>query len=256
MAGRKLKLYKTDAVVLRTINAREADLLLVLFSREYGKMRVMAHGARKPASRKRGFVQPFCHTRFLLHKGREMDSVSQCEGLELFPDLPKSMRTLGYASYLAELVENLTVEGEANENVFLLLLKAFRLLAQRDPEVLARAFEIKLASFLGYRPVLGRCAGCRRALAGAGAQVGFSAALGGVLCSSCTKETERVFLCHRGTVETLKLLLRWELGRLENLKVSTQARQEIKTVLENYIEYHLGYRGKAAEFFSSLGGER
>ncbi|MEW6273961.1 MAG: DNA repair protein RecO [Bacillota bacterium] len=247
-----MKLYKTDAVVLRTVNVREADLLLVLFSREYGKIRVMAHGARKPTSRKRGFVQPFCCSQFLLHKGREMDSVSQCAGLELFPDLQENLRTLAYATYLAELVENLTAEGEANENVFLLLLQAFRLLPRGDAEVLARAFESKLVGFLGYRPVLQRCAGCRGALAGT--PVGFSAASGGVLCASCAKKEESVFWCQRGTVETLKLFLRWELARLENLKVGARAKKELKAILESYLEYHLGYRGRVAEYWREPDG--
>ncbi|MEW5897995.1 MAG: DNA repair protein RecO [Bacillota bacterium] len=248
-----MKLYKTEAIVLRTINLREADLLVVLFSREYGKLRVMAHGARKPASRKRGFVQPFCYSRFLLHKGREMDSISQCEGVELFPDLLQSLRTIGYASRLTGLVENLTAEGEANEKVFLLLLQALRLLARGDAEILARAFEVKLVSFLGYRPVLQHCAACRRPPAGA--QAAFSAAAGGVLCSACARGgAQTVIWCRRGTVETLKLFLRWELARLENCKVGAQARRELKAILENYIEYHLGYRGTAAEFWRHPGG--
>lgn len=252
--GNKLKLYKTDALVLRTIDLREADLLIVLFAREYGKLRVMAHGARKPASRKRGFVQPFCYSRFLLHKGREIDSVSQCEGLELFPDLQKNLRTLGYASYLADLVENLTAEGEANENVFFLLLQALRLLAAGgDAEILARAFETRLVSFLGYRPVLQQCVSCSRGPAGA--QVGFSAAVGGVLCSACAAgASEQVFWCRRGTVEMLKLFLRWELAKLGNLKVDARARKELKAILASHLEYHLSYRGKAAEFLREPGG--
>lgn len=252
MVGKKLKLYKTDALVLRTINLREADLLIVLFSREYGKLRVMAHGARKPTSRKRGFVQPFCCSRFLLHKGREIDSVSQCEGLELFPDLPKNLRTLGYASYLADLVENLTAEGEANESVFLLLLQALRLLAGGDAEILTRAFETRLVSFLGYRPVLQQCVNC--SCRPVGAQVGFSAAAGGVLCSACAaRAAQQVFWCRRGTVEILKLFLRWELPKLGNLKVDARAREELKAILANYLEYHLGYKGKAAEFLREPG---
>lgn len=244
----KLKLYKAEAIVLRTINLREADLLAVLFSREYGKLRVIAHGARKAQSRKRGFVQPFCYTRFLLYKGREMDSISQCEGVELFPDLLRNLSTIGWANHLTGLVENLTAEGEANEKVFLLLLQSLRLLAQGDAEILARAFEVKLISFLGYRPVLQHCVLCRRPPAGA--QAAFSAAAGGVLCSVCAGQgTQPVIWCRRGTVETLKLFLRWELARLGNCKVDAQAKKELKAILENYLEYHLGYRGRIADFW-------
>jgi len=241
-----VKLYKTDAVVLKTINMRDADQLIVLFSRVYGKLRVLAHGSRKPISRKRGFIQPFCYSRFLIYKGKEMDSISQCEGLEVFPDLLKDLSILSYACYLTELVENLTAEGEANENVFALLLQSLRMLAQVDKEIMARSFESKLVNYLGYRPVLEHCVACRRELQGG--RVGFAAALGGVLCSSCAEKTSGLFWCHRGTVETLKQFLRWDLSRLGNLKVSAQAKKELHQILKIYLEYHLGYRRKNMNF--------
>ncbi|MGQ9824030.1 MAG: DNA repair protein RecO [Desulfotomaculales bacterium] len=247
-----MKLYRADALVLRTVKVREADLLVVLFSREYGKIRAMAHGAQKATSRKRGFVQPFCHTRFLLRRGREMDSVSQCEGLESFSALQGSLRVWGYATYLADLVENTTADQEVNESIYWLLLQALRQLSSGDAEVLARAFEARLVALLGYRPVLQHCAACRGDLGGA--EVGFSAASGGALCAACAGKERGVFWGHRGTLETLKLFLRWDLSRLGNLKVSAQARKELQFILAGFLEHHLGYRGRAPEFLKELEG--
>ena len=58
--------YRTEAIVLRRSDFAEADRLLTLFSREYGKIRAIAKGARKPQSRKTGHVELFMRTRFLI----------------------------------------------------------------------------------------------------------------------------------------------------------------------------------------------
>ena len=253
-ALREVKLYKTDAVVLRAINNRDVDQLLVLFSQEYGKMRVMAYGARKTTSRKRGAVQPLCFSRFLLHQGREIDSVSQCEGLEAFPELLIELSRLCYASYVVELVENSTIEGEASESVFRLLLETLRQLGKNDAELVARAFALKLVTLAGYKPVLHSCASCHRSLIGR--EVGFSPAAGGILCMDCArnKPPDSFIRCNRGTVEILKLMLVWELSKLEQLKVDAGTRRELRTLLKAHIEYYLGYQCKTERFIEMLGG--
>lgn len=247
-ALREVKLYKTDAVVLRTINSRDTDQLLVLFSQEFGKMRVMAYGARKTTSRKRGAVQPLCFSRFLLYQGREIDSVSQCEGLEVFPALLTGLDRLCYASYVVELVENSTIEGEISESVFRLLLETLRQLEKSDAELVARAFALKLATLAGYKPVLHACASCHRSLVGG--EVGFSPAAGGVLCMDCARDRSQdgFIRCNRGTVEILKLMLVWELSKLGQLKVGAGTRRELRTLLRAHLEYHLGYQCKTEKF--------
>ena len=147
-----MKLYKVNAIVLRSIECGNGDKLLVLFSREFGRMKVMAHGVSKPFSRKRGSVQPFTYTKFLIGRGRELDSVSQCEGMEMFPFIRHDLETIGYASYLSELVLSLTPEGERNEPLFRLLLETMRLMEEGGAEILTRSFEIKAALLWATAP--------------------------------------------------------------------------------------------------------
>lgn len=247
-----MKLYKTDAIVLRAINGRDADQTLVLFSAEFGKLRVMAHGVRKPASRRRGALQPLYFSSFLLHKGSSVDSVRQCEGLESFPELLTDLYRLCYAGYVVDLVENSTAESESNEGLFRLLHETLRRLGDGDPELVALAFTIKLINFSGYNPVLNFCAGCHSLLPGK--EIAFSPAAGGVLCPKCagTRLEENLIRPHRGTVEILKLMLIWELSKLGQLKVDARTRQELITLLEAHMEYYFGYKCKVIKFIEKL----
>lgn len=242
-----MKLYKAEAIVLRTRDCGNGDKLLVLYSREYGKIKAMAHGVAKPSSRKRGAVQPFTHTRFLLYRGRELDSVSQCEGVEMFSGLRGNLENISYANYLAELVDALTLEGEPNEALFLLLLSTLRLLAEGDAELLARAFEIRAAGFMGYHPVLEACANCQGPVGG---KLFFSPGQGGVLCEACAPADADALSCNRGVLETMKTLLKWHPSRMGQLKVGRPARNQIKRLMLEYLRYHLERDLKTAAFLN------
>jgi DNA repair protein RecO (recombination protein O) len=242
-----VKLYKADAIVLRSRDCGEGNRILVLYSREYGKLRAMAHGVAKPSSKKRGAVQLFSRTSFLLHRGRELDSVSQCEVLEMFPALRGDLGSISQASYIAELVDAFTPEGEPNGSLFLLLLATFRLLAVKDPELLIRAFEVKIAGLMGYNPVLEYCAGCGGVVQG---QLSFSPAMGGILCEACSPACPDGISCSRGQLEVLKILASWDPARLHQLKVDEATRKRLQQMLQSYLKYHLEGELKSAAFLS------
>lgn len=247
---RPMKLYKVNAIVLKANNFREADLMLTIYSRERGKLRVVAYGACKPASRKRGAVQPFTCAHFLLCRGRDLDTVSQADVLELFPVLRERLDLLGHAVYLGELVDAVTAEGQAAPAVFDLLLQALGLLEHLEPFLLDRAFEIKLLTLTGYRPCLERCVVCGAALPETAC---FHAPAGGMLCPSCAAAHPGGMRCRRGTVETLRLLLRWDLSRLERLRPDAAVRREMKEILRRHMEYHLDRRMKSTAFLCLIG---
>ncbi len=242
-----MRLYKVEAVVLRARDCGGGDKLLTLYSREYGKMKVMAHGVAKPYSRKRGAVQPFVFSKFLLRRGRELDAVSQCEAVETFSYLGTDLGKIVFASYMAELVDALTPELVPDGELFVLFLDTLRLMADYDDELLLRSFEIKIAALMGYRPVLDTCAGCHRPVGG---EVFFSPEQGGVLCAGCGSGDLGALACSRGLVEILKILLSWRPARLHQLKVAPRVKNQIKKILAEYLRYHMERDLKSTAFMN------
>jgi len=240
------KLYKVDAVVLRSVNLKEADRLLTLYSRDRGKIKAVAYGVCKPASRKRGAVQPFCYSDFLLYKGRDLDSVSQCEGREMFLHLREDLSKMAHASYICELVDEFTAEEDPNQRLFLLLLTSLHMLVEGDSEVVTRIFELKLMEALGYGPRLTSCVCCRRRIEEQ--DIFFSAKMGGVVCSGCFDEDRSALPCSRGLLKVLQLFVKWDPIKLRRLKVDKNLRKQLKKVLQYYITYHLERRVKSQRF--------
>lgn len=247
-----MKLYKLDAVVLHARDCGRADKLLTLFSIEQGKIKVIAHGAGKPTSRKRGGVQPFTRSRFLIRRGRELDSVSQCEGMEMFLHLRESFGKLTYASYLVEMVDAMAPAGEPSEPLFHLLLTTLQLMAGGDPEVLTLSFGLKAAGIFGYQPEFEVCAGCRSEIEG---NIFFNPALGGIICARCREDAPgTTTACHRGMVETMKILSRWHPDKLHQLKIDARTRENLFRLLHGYLSHHLETELKSAAFLNRLGG--
>jgi DNA repair protein RecO (recombination protein O) len=247
-----MKLYKTDAIIIRTRDYREADRLVTLFTRERGKVHAVAKGTRKLKSRKRGAIQLLTYGGFMLHEGRTLDTITQCEIINSFQDLRNDLDRLVYATYMAELTDGFLMDNEPDEEFFLLLVTALHLLSCLDPEVLTRAFELRLLANAGFRPELENCVACHRPRPAG--QVRFSPALGGVLCPDCAAPDTGAVAVNPGDINVLKQLLQIDLRRLQVLKVSPPAKKLLARLMRAYIHCRLEKRVKSLDFLHSLTG--
>lgn len=249
-----MNLYKVHALVLNSREMRDAHRILTLYSSEKGKLKVVAHGVAKPTSRKRGAVQPFSYTDFLVRRGRELDSVSQCEGLEVFPGIWSDLDRLTYAGHAAELVDGLTAEEEPHEEIFILLLSVLRLLeVAPDMELIIRFFELRLVALLGYLPYLEGCANCGGEVFNPSAT--FSVEAGGLICSGCSIGFKGIH-CSRETVAVMNRLLHWGLEKINRLRISPRARAEMRAILRDFLQWHMEKRARTLQFMEKLDAYR
>lgn len=247
-----MKEYLVDAIILRSVKTKEADRVLTLYTKQLGKKRAMAYGVDKPTSRKRGAVQPFSYSRLMLRRGRELDSVSQGEGMDLFPSLRQSLEGLAAANYLSELVDAFSPDEDPNPAIFDLLLETFALLGGKEASIAVWAFEMKLIALLGYQPGLDQCVCCGSPLQGD--KVCFLPEQGGVVCVPCRNPAGTDLQIHRGTLQTLKALLGWETDRIGCLRIDRACGQEVKRVIRGFIQYHLEKNIKSSKFIDFLNG--
>lgn len=246
-----MKPYTVEAIVLRSRSLDGADKLLVLFSRERGRLRALAYGAGKPASRKRGAVQPFSRTGLLLERGRELDVVRQAQEIEGMPHLHEDLQAMAFAAYFAELVESFSPEEEPNEALYAAFLTALRGLARpEDRDLLALAFTARVLAFAGLAPRLEACAACG---APPSPDAAFSPGAGGVLCRACRGADPGARDLPPGTLRTLEHLFTWPLERIGRLRPGTESRRELAGVLLSLVRFHLEREPKSLAFLRRLG---
>lgn len=246
-----MSLYRIEAVVLYHRYLSEADKIVTLYSREKGKVRAVARGARRPRNRLLAGTQPYSYADFLLFSGKGLDQISQCQLKEPFYLLREDLQQIAAAAYVAELYDLLLEEEEKNEALFALLLSTFHLLMScKELELVLRYFELRFLSLLGYQPELYRCVSCGQVPAQSA--VRFSGQLGGILCQECWGQDGRAVSICLGTVEMLKCFQVTSPRGLPNLRASVHVRRELEDVLWSCLSPHLPRELKSLPFLTMV----
>ena len=146
-----MRTYKTEGIIIKRVNYGEADRILTIFTKHYGKIRAIAKGVRRINSRRGGNLELFNYVTLFLNEGRNFDIISEAEVKDGFVNLRKNLKKVGLVYYLCELVDGLCPERQENLRVFELLYEAIKNLEMGDMRgVRVRNFAIDLLKELGY----------------------------------------------------------------------------------------------------------
>ena len=242
-------LYQAEGIVLANRNLGEADRIVKILCHEQGKIEAVAKGARRPRNRLVGLTLPFNVLRMSLFSGRNLDVLSQAEGIRSFQSLRDDLIALAYASYLTELVDELLPDREPNEAAFYLLLQAMAgLEAGSEPENLARFFELRLLDLTGFRPAVEGCLACGRPPAQTA--VAFSPADGGYYCLSCAGTGREIISIPGAVVRAMDRGLRGEETCLADL--NGVDRRSIQRVLSSFIQARLDHELRSLRFLTRI----
>ncbi|HEY3811269.1 MAG TPA: DNA repair protein RecO, partial [Acidimicrobiales bacterium] len=163
---------------------------VVLMTAGRGKVRAVAKGVRKTKSRFGGRLEPPNRSHLILYEGRQLDTITQAETIEHYPELRDDLDRLTDAMALVEAVDQVAQEGEPNPALYRMLTGALRTLAgaAERPPLLVAAFYWKLLALEGVAPMLDACVRCGEGpdhadyRAGGPELVSFDPVEGGALC--------------------------------------------------------------------------
>ena len=178
-----MALKESEAIVLRTYPLREADLLVTLFTRLEGKVRGVARAAKKSKRRFGGALEPLTYVRAYYddRERQELARLDSCDVLESPLASEVSYPRAVALGHVAELLDELLPDREANDAVFRLALAVLGML--RGPEVWMPVtyFELWLTRLVGFLPDLSECMVCGRTLNGSRAF--FHVLADGLMCA-------------------------------------------------------------------------
>jgi DNA repair protein RecO (recombination protein O) len=164
---------RAEAIVLRKQPVTESSLIVTWYTRECGKLKTMAKGARRPKEPFQGKIDLFYHDEivFLPSKRSDLHLLHDCFLEDPHKRLRESVESLTSASYVCELVELATESEDPNAKIFELLAAILDALEQRNDPVLLIWFELQLLAAVGWAPKWERKTNVSkvlRSLAGAG----------------------------------------------------------------------------------------
>jgi DNA repair protein RecO (recombination protein O) len=251
----KARSLRVEGVVLKHLNWGETDRLVTLFTRELGKVRAVAKGVRKPKSRKAGHLEPFTRATIQLARGRDLYILTQADAIEIHLALKNDLVSLGYASYVIELLSNFTYEEESNRDLYRLLVKTLaRLNRGDDPTLAIHYFEIRLLDLVGYRPHLFNCAQCEEEIQAE--DQFFSANLGGVLCPRCGSHSPGARAISIHALRYLRHFQRSSYINAQRAHLKPAIDSEIERIMQHYLTHVLEKGLKTPTFLKRMIRER
>ena len=182
--------FVTDGLVVREYELGEHDKMLTLLTPAYGRIPVIAKGARSLRNKYMTPARLFTYANYELHRRGDMTWLRSAEIIEPFPQLEREITRLYLAQYLADLACELSGEGGPAVDILRLTLNSLYAVCRgvKDQRLIKGTFEWRAAGYSGYLPELGDCHVCGAADARSKDDGGIcylDVMNGALMCASC-----------------------------------------------------------------------
>ncbi|PSQ80009.1 MAG: DNA repair protein RecO [Bacteroidetes bacterium QS_1_63_11] len=236
MAQRSI--VRTEAIVLRSLDYGETSQIVTLYTREKGKLGVMAKGARRPKSSFGATLQPMAYTQvvFYYKPTRTLQTLSESSHVESFHRLRRNLTSITVGFRIVELVDALMETEDAQPEVFALLVHALRRLNAREARVtnVWPYVQLQLAQILGVAPAVRR----DRVEAVTREEGLLSLVDGGVYPDSgrdaVPDESRRA---SRAALRAYAVCARADLDTVMRLEMSPSVRREVEELVRDFLRY-------------------
>lgn len=236
--------YRTQGFVFKKEERGEADQLLTLYTKDFGRLEILGKAIRKIKSKLRGGIDLFCWSEVEFIQGKIYKTLTDALLLEYSDHLKKDLKKLALAYRLASVFDLLIKGQEPDEKIWQLLKEVFSRLNSSELEssklaVLYYYFFWNLLSLLGYRPDLYYCSLCGQKLLPA--KIYFNWKERGLFCQSCQKKTAQRGLLQLSpeTIKLIRMLLEKDWSVLKRLKFETENFLTMKKLVSYYLADNL-----------------
>lgn len=145
--------YSDFGIVLTRRNFSEADRILSIYSKNHGRVSLLAKGVRKPESKKRGHIEVFNLISFQAARGKGLDLITEAEIKRGFNEVRKDLKKVALAYYFMEVIGRTTHEGEPHPELYKNILENLKKLGkERELKKLRKEFILEVLTILGFWP--------------------------------------------------------------------------------------------------------
>jgi len=272
-----LATYPATAIVLRRTKLGESDLILTMLSSEGTIIRAVAKGCRKPKSKFAGASEFLRVSDYLLHRGRNLDIVTEARSEQSFPEVTSSYRATLALSAFAEYLLKTHPDGHADPRTFQLLIRACEVVGSalemgaddQVVDVVVTSAAAKLLAMQGVRIVTSGCCLCGGSVtsgehlsAGQLASdqmtemgsaehrdVGWSLTEGGVLCPECRRGYQSYESTPPAACGWIETLMSSTLAEVAENTIPSAAAADVFSVVFGIAEEHAGVPLRALQMY-------
>ena len=243
-----METFTTEAVVLKTDDFGDANRVVTLFTKEFGKLEVNAYGCRRARSPLSGATQMFNHISAELSRGTQVDTLREADVLHFY-DITRDLNRLAYASLLFEIVNRMTLPRQVEPETFTLLKNSLPALATRTPKIIALVGACQFMETSGVQLNFNRCVHCGREIVG---DASISLLDGGAVCNSCVDFVTESRPYPVGLRKTFETMLGFDWRADTKLFFNSKQLDAAESFFVDYVHSILGSGLKSVNFIREL----
>lgn len=236
-----MAIQKAEAIVLHSRKQGETSKIVTLYTREYGKLTLMAKGSRGTRSKYLGTLETFNHISIVFYQKAErgLQYLSQASILSPFVRLHGQLGRIALAGIPCEIIEKSEIGDQPHPQQFQLLLDTLTTLDANESGLrnVVRAFLLQFAALAGFEPELDACRFCGRLDAD---QVNyFLLRDGSYSCASCGHYREEGRRLSAFELDLLRWLGRTPVVETAQAQAGKQAGEVLDALLVDYLTEHV-----------------
>ena len=236
--------HEAEAVVLRQYTLAEADRIIVLFTREFGKVRAVAQGAKKLKSRLGACIEPLTHVRteFYAREGADLGRIHRCEIIHSYLGHGAGLDRVYGFTYFSEIIQEMVEDNNPNHLLFRLFISVLNAgEAVGISESLVRYFEVWSLKLNGLLPDYGTCSVCGKCVIDFGFYAWLEAGQG--CCAECS--AGRGLHVRPAAARVLKQIATLTPQAFVGLALDAQGSADLERLIQKHFEWQLEKRLKS-----------
>ncbi len=230
--------YRTQGFIFKQDNFKEADQLFTIYTKDFGKLKILGRAIRKIKAKLRGNTQLFSFLELEFIQGKSYKTLTNTIVIDKFSGIHKDLEKLKIAYQLSEVLDDLIKGQEPDEKIWCLLNETFDRLNDCKLKIIYYYFLWNLLSILGYHPQLKNCALCRKKLKPQ--KLSFIPEQGGIICSNCLKDKKEAIDISPETIKVLRLILNKDWLIIRKLKkISESNLNNLENISDSFLNFIL-----------------
>ena len=239
----------TQAIVLNNKKFSDSSLICNIYSQEYGKVSIIAKGARSIKNPSSAILEPLNHIDLVYYykPKRNIQLFKEATIINKYYNIADSYNKILYSIIISDIINYVSYEQSPCNIIFRLMNSSLKFINQSKESMIMYYyifFKLQLLIYLGYQPLLTQCVRCRQKISSGL----FDNQLGQLVCTKCSKGQTKL---SQEALKTLIKLSTMHIKRIEKeLVLSIETLLEIKKYLFKFILYHIPELKKSKAFVS------
>lgn len=143
-----MQFLRDRGFILRRINFGDSDRYITIFTKNHGKIEVMARGVRKITSRRSSAVELLNLIEFQSVRSHKNYILTEVKLIDSFEELKREIIHIKKVFLMCELIDAVLPQGARHPDVFDLIDRASRKIVDNERNILY--FQAKLLTLLGF----------------------------------------------------------------------------------------------------------